>query len=347
MHDILEGICRYGMAKILNNLIDKYKFFTLEVLNERICTTSSSRGNNITPVLKYEVIKNKKIILSASEMHYLVENLVIFVGDLVPIGNPIWKLYLMLRQITNIVLLDIISDEIITFFESVVSQYLKLYLELFDNKLKIKHHNLLHYSSLMRKFGPLKYMSSIRFEGKHKMFKSNSKVVISRKNPSYTFAVRHQLYLCNRFINDEGFLLQVVKGTTRSKLFLIEDFDNIKQILPSESFYNYDSVSWVRVNGTLYAINNIINMSNNFHFPFAKIKYILINSLKKIYFLCKTYSNICYCDHLQSFEVKESKNWAIIQQNILIDYKVYRKYLLSNEKNYISCTFFLGINKET
>jgi len=49
-------------------------------------------------------------------MHYLVDNLVIFVGDLVPIGNPIWKLYLMMRQITNIVLFDIVSDEIIVFF---------------------------------------------------------------------------------------------------------------------------------------------------------------------------------------------------------------------------------------
>lgn len=51
-------------------------------------------------------------------MHYLVDNLIIFVGDLVPAGNPIWKLYLMMREITNIVLCDIISDEIIDIFSS-------------------------------------------------------------------------------------------------------------------------------------------------------------------------------------------------------------------------------------
>ncbi|EFN66007.1 hypothetical protein EAG_09243, partial [Camponotus floridanus] len=103
--------------------------------------------------------------LSASKMHYLVDHLVIFIGDLVPIGNPIWKLYLMIRQITNIVLFDIVSNEIIDFFSSTISQYLKLYSEHFKDKLKLKHHNL-HYSQLMRKFDPLKYMSSIRFEGK-------------------------------------------------------------------------------------------------------------------------------------------------------------------------------------
>lgn len=104
------------MAKVLSNLIDEYKFFTIEILNKRICTVSSSCVKNVTPVLKHEAIKNKRIILTTLEMHYLVDNLVIFVGDLVPIGNPIWKLYLMMRQITSIVLFDIISDEIIDFF---------------------------------------------------------------------------------------------------------------------------------------------------------------------------------------------------------------------------------------
>lgn len=340
MHDIFEGICRYDMAKILNSLIYKEKFFTLEILNKRISTVSSSCDKNVTPILKREAIKKPNLILTASEMHYLVDNLVIFIGDLVSVENPTWKLYLMLRQIANIVLFDFISDEIINFFSSTVSQYLKLYLKLFDCKLRVKHHNLLHYGQLMHKFGPLKYMSSIRFEGKHKMFKTNNKVVTSRKNASYTFALKHQLYLCNRFINDEGFLLQIIKGAVQTKLFLVEDFGNFKQILPSESFYHYDSISWVRVNGTLYTINNIINTNNNFLFSFANIKYILINSLKEVYFLCQTYSNICYCNHFQSFEVKENKNWAIIQQNTLLDYKIYRKHFSSNGKNYIPCIFF-------
>lgn len=341
MHDILEGICRYDMAKILSNLIDKEKFFTIDILNERMSTISSSSDKNVTPALKHEAIKNEKIILTASEMHYLVDNLVISVGDLIPLENPTWELYLMMRQITNIVLLDIISDKIIDFFSFTVSQYLKLYLELFQGKLRFKHHNLLHYGQLMRKFGPLKYMSSIRFEGKHKMFKNNSKVVTSRKNSPYTFALRHQLHLCNRFINNEGFSLQLIKGATQSKLLLVKDFDNIKQILPSESFYDYSTVLSVRVNGTLYAINDIINMNNNnFNFSFAKIKYILISSLKEIYFLCQTYSNISYCNHFQSFEVEESKNYVIIQQNRLIDYKIYKKHFVSNERNYIPCMFF-------
>lgn len=55
---------------------------------------------------------NGIIILSASEMHYLVVNLGLFVGDLIPTNNMIWKLYLMLRKILNISMLESLSNDI-------------------------------------------------------------------------------------------------------------------------------------------------------------------------------------------------------------------------------------------
>lgn len=36
MHDLFEGICRYEIAKILNNFINKEHFFSLEILNARL-----------------------------------------------------------------------------------------------------------------------------------------------------------------------------------------------------------------------------------------------------------------------------------------------------------------------
>ena len=38
MHDLLEGVCRYDIAKILDSFINKDKLFTLDILNERIAT---------------------------------------------------------------------------------------------------------------------------------------------------------------------------------------------------------------------------------------------------------------------------------------------------------------------
>ncbi|KYN29134.1 hypothetical protein ALC57_01437, partial [Trachymyrmex cornetzi] len=98
MHDLLEGICRYDLAKILNNLINKEKFFTLDTLNERINCFNHAFDSNVPPPLQSESIKKELIILSASEMHYLVKNLGLFVGDLIKSNNRYWQLYLIIMS---------------------------------------------------------------------------------------------------------------------------------------------------------------------------------------------------------------------------------------------------------
>lgn len=66
--------------------------------------------------------------------------------------------------------------------------------------LKPKHHYLLHYPRVMMKMGPLRYVSAIRFEAKHREIKQNAKIVTSRRNPSYTLALKQQLALTHRFV---------------------------------------------------------------------------------------------------------------------------------------------------
>lgn len=36
MHDVLEGVCNYDLVPLLNNFILKFKYFTLDTLNNRI-----------------------------------------------------------------------------------------------------------------------------------------------------------------------------------------------------------------------------------------------------------------------------------------------------------------------
>ncbi|KYN22123.1 hypothetical protein ALC57_05487 [Trachymyrmex cornetzi] len=203
MHDILEGICRYDLAKILRYFIDEKQFFTLEILNKRILFFDHISSNkNIPPNLSCESIKKGMIILSASEMKFLIENLNFIIGDLIPKNNCTWKLYLILSDILHITSISTITLENIERFNSLTSEYIKLNLKLFKTPLKIKHHHLVHYSRLMKKFGPLNNMSSIRYEAKHKQVKEYSKVITSRKNACYTLSLKHQLQLRSRFVHN-------------------------------------------------------------------------------------------------------------------------------------------------
>lgn len=84
MHDLLEGICRYDISKILNNFIYIEQFFTSQIFNERLLNCTSLFNDNVPPPLNSESIKNGKIIITASEMYYLANNLSQIISDLVP-----------------------------------------------------------------------------------------------------------------------------------------------------------------------------------------------------------------------------------------------------------------------
>jgi len=101
-------------------------------------------------------------------MYYLVKNLGLFVGDLITSNNKHWQLYLIMRKIVYVATADTINEKIIENFEKLIDQYLTSYKQLFKCNFKFKHHILLHYPRIMRAFGLLKNMSSMRYEAKHK-----------------------------------------------------------------------------------------------------------------------------------------------------------------------------------
>jgi len=62
-----------------------------------------------------------------------------------------------------------------------------------DVALRPKHHYLIHYASLTRKFGPLMHLWTMRFESKHSYFKRCIRYSQNFKNVCATLAERHQL----------------------------------------------------------------------------------------------------------------------------------------------------------
>lgn len=98
--------------------------------------------------------------------HFLLY-LCLIIEDIVPLNNPILEMYLILRQIVCIVFSHAVNRQTVDLLEMLVSEYLSLYIKLFPNSLKYKHHNLLYYPKIMRTYGTLKNMTCIRFEAKH------------------------------------------------------------------------------------------------------------------------------------------------------------------------------------
>lgn len=208
------------MGKILNIFINREHFFSLEIFNARLQHFDCGRnfGKNIPISISSNAVTAENVIISASEMVFLVEHLGILIGDLVPVNNIVWEVFLVLRQIINIIMSSSFTFATIQLLETLISEHHSLYMEVFAEPLKPKHHFIVHYPRLLKRLGPLKHLSCFRFEAKHKQFKETAKVIRSRRNCPYTLALKHQLILSHRFLSKKGFSDRLSLGPTTSRI---------------------------------------------------------------------------------------------------------------------------------
>ncbi|XP_066600979.1 uncharacterized protein [Prorops nasuta] len=307
MHDIFEGICRYESAQILNALINTEKHLSLETLNNRIRFFDFGLNDdiNIPPPVNREALNKGCIIYTASEMSCFIKYLGLFIGDLIPEENKIWKLYTLLREIICIIMAPSYSEGTTNLLKIILSEHHALYLELFGERLKPKHHFLLHYPRLMQKMGPPKYISSLRFEAKHKSFKDSAKVITSRKNIAYTLALKQQLQLNFRLMTNKGFEKAILIGPT-----LNENLNDLQSNTNSQlAFFlknvDYTTQSWISIDGVLYKPNMIlkVNIDDLFSY-FGQIKNILVErKSSNVHFVLRKLITVRFSLHLYAFEV--------------------------------------------
>ena len=101
MHDLLEVVCRYDMAAVINYFVKDVKLFSINCLNSRIqlfdfCVIEDS---NKPPTITNEHLKKKYLIMSASEMLCLVRYFSVIIGDLV--NEDKWGLVVLFAIETN------------------------------------------------------------------------------------------------------------------------------------------------------------------------------------------------------------------------------------------------------
>lgn len=182
MHDFLEGICHYDIIRILRHLIYEDYFFTIDFFNERIESYDFGATKNKPPVINMEMLFNcDKLKYSASEMMNLICNLNGIIGDVVPENNQHWRLYLLVREILSILNLNHCNEDICNYLDDLITEHHELFMELFDEHLRPKFHFASHYSYILRNIGPIKKISSMRYESKHQEFKETQESLKQEK----------------------------------------------------------------------------------------------------------------------------------------------------------------------
>lgn len=169
LHDLLEGIVPLELALCLKALISK-GIISLEALNDTIKHfpyTFSDRTNQ--PQLIPKTFSSKSTIGGNGHENWtLLRLLPLFIGQHIPKGDETWEVLMTLKEVVELSVSINFTEESLCFLDSKISEHRDLFQKVFPGeKLRPKHHYIEHYPELIRTFGPLSDVWTMRFEGKH------------------------------------------------------------------------------------------------------------------------------------------------------------------------------------
>lgn len=92
-------------------------------------------------------------------------------GSKIPEGEPAWEVLLGLKDIVELVLSHVHTEETICYLDSNIFEHRHRLLQVFpQEKLIPRYHYLDHYPQLIRTYGPLVFLWTMRFEAHHSFF---------------------------------------------------------------------------------------------------------------------------------------------------------------------------------
>lgn len=244
------------------------------------------------------------------------------IGQRVPPEEPAWQFLKDLKDIIEIIVCPIQTKESISYLQFKISEHRVLFKEVFpEHNLKPKHHYLEHYPHLIRQFGPLVALWSMRFESKHSFFKRVTRNIKCFKNILLSLAGKHQLHMAHNLQS----CLNLKPSTVVSKVSNVraDILNNSILLFLRQKSIHVDTVPFARTvtcNGVRYQCGMILVHGAIGGLPnFCEIieMAILQNTL---FFIVRRMSG-WYIEHFRSFDLKRSplKELELLELEELLD----------------------------
>lgn len=320
LHDLFEGIIPVELALCLDLFIRK-KYFTLTELNTSITTFPykwTDKTDQPQPI-PTNLASRKSIGGNAHENWALLRLLPFIIGSKIPQGDPAWQVLMSLKGITELVVSPKFTEESICYLDTLISEHRHRLLEVFpEQKLLPKHHFVEHYPELIRGFGPLVSLWTMRFEAKHSFFKRVVGNTYSFRNVLLSLASKHQRMMA--YYSQENALKSATCVTKISSVPLeILDLgiqQSFKNVYPAQTSVNLTNA--VIHHGTKYAAGMVLPYGSTGGQPdFVQISQIAIVD-DNLSFIVKLFKG-CYDGHYGAYVLEYTGNMTLLQHGELSD----------------------------
>lgn len=309
MHDILEGVLHYNLCEIILDFIKK-GYFSLDQLNQLKFDLSYGEiesNNKSSPIVMKRLVA-RRLMMSASEMNTFARHFVFMVGHLVPTSDPAWQFYLMTMKFVELMDLTNYPENVLTDLKQTISKMNETYKTLFRTHLKPKHHLIIHYPTLIKRYGALRPISSMRFEAKHRFVKNYTKNTISRKNVSFSLAQKVQYNFASYLLSNTGLTDRI--SIESSKFIQLEHADIYEELETTEELKeilkkNLKETKKVKVNGVTFSTKLFIPVKRNSNLALMKIIKIVYatEKLSDIFLICKEHNDARFNSNYGCYEV--------------------------------------------
>lgn len=237
------------------------------------------------------------------------------------------------------------TEESLCLLDSKISEHRDLFQKVFPGeKLRPKHHYIEHYPELIRTFGPLSDVWTMRFEGKHKFLKKAVRYSHNFKNIPLTLANRHQKMMAFHLAASSFFKPPIEIHKLNS--VMVSSFpENVQNWLNQRSnkLNTVLVASSVCIDGIRYSADMVISVGSCSGLPdFRQITNIVVINTD-VGFVCRLMTS-WYDEHLRAYELCSSHlpTFSVTQLSEMNDvfplslYRVHGKQLVTL-KRYILC----------
>lgn len=278
-------------------------------------------------------MSNGSIGGNAHENWSLLRFLPFLVGHLVPPDESAWQVLMELKDIVELVVAPVQTAESIAYLESKICDHRRRLQEVFPElKLLPKHHYVEHYPLLIKSFGPLVGVWTLRFKAKHRFFKQVARYTHCFKNILLTLAVKHQFMMAYHLecANIEKSSMSVSDVSTVPVGILNQDVVNsLKQTYPDVTCIHL--AKNVSVDGVNYRNGMIVVRGLSGSLPvFAEIVQMVVVE-RRLSFIVKEMS-AWYWEHFRAFELCPTLQVSLIHHNALADYYPLADYHLGGRR---------------
>lgn len=324
-HDLLEGVVPVELAMCLDILINNKEYgLSASVINHKI---ESFHYRFMDRVNKPQCISLNFAAAgtvggNATENWTLIRLLPLLIGESVNKGDMAWDLLMDLKDIVELCFAPKISESAVGYLASKITDHKLLYKSLFPHTLlKPKHHFIEHYPELIREFGPLIHMWTMRFEAKHAYFKTVVRESRCFKNVLKMLANKHQLMSAYFLASPNYFSphIEVEQSTTVSTSSLRSDIQHAIQCSCLSNNNEFMFASTASVYGTKYSVGMVVVTGAVSGLPeFSQILNIIVMS-DKLYFVAEGRLS-WFCDHIHGYIIETTGQVQIIELSSLLDY---------------------------